>query len=252
MMMTFSADRVNEFKTAYLTPLGTWQGKRPAAWADRIEPGLAKSLNLTDTPLTRTTLKNLWRDRNVTVEACVMATMAWGGMRADHGRRLWQRRADWVNVCSDIRSLKYSRAEAYRSLQELSRNKQLPGAGPAYFTKILHFAMPDSALIMDQWAVRSLHYLSSQGDWPRVAKDYSSAKKAQSVSGALRVTVSHHNDHSVYEGYCVAIERLTEMLNISDASLVEERLFSKGGRAAHPWRKKIMFSWKTERSPFYM
>lgn len=248
--MSLVISRVQELKAAYAKPLSVWIGKSPAQWADKVQPGLAHQYGLSNTPLSRAQLKAMWANPEISTEACFLSTMAWGGMRAGHGRRVWASKADWLSLCRQLRAQLLSRSEAYAAFQKLSLEGKLPGMGPAYYTKLLYFAMPTTAYIMDQWTVRSVHYLTSQDRWPCLQKDYASAAKAKSHPGALRTYVMKNNNAEAYETYCQLVEQLALLLDKRPED-AEEMLFSQGGRRPHGWREKIMSAWSLSVPPFY-
>jgi hypothetical protein len=95
--------------------------------------------------------------------------------------------------------------------------------GPAYFTKLIFFLDPKhDGYIMDKWTATSVNLLWN----PWLIK----------LSAEYYVT--DRNTEIEYEKFCQVIERIATELNLSPV-IVEERLFSSGGRKSHPWRRHV-------------
>ncbi|HFI2159452.1 TPA: hypothetical protein ACIDX1_000064 [Pseudomonas aeruginosa] len=237
--------------SASSTPV--WTGLAPYPWAESVHTGLGSHCGLPTTPLTRTSLRALWANPSVSVEACFLSTMAWGGMRRGNGRQAWAARADWIPICQAVRAGNHSRATGYAAFSALRASGRLPGMGPAYFTKILFFADPRAdAYILDQWTTRSIHLLTAQGQYPSLRKDYATAKRAALLASPtiLRLTVDDSVSVSDYLDYCSRIEDIGRILNMHPHA-VEERLFSSGGKKPHPWRAYVMWAWSNSTPSLY-
>lgn len=244
---------VIRFQSLNANPLSAWAGLEPYSWAESVQAGLGSSLGLSATPLTRSSLRALWANSTVSVEACFLSTMAWGGMQRGNGRRAWAARANWLPLCQAVRAGRHSRATGYAAFSALRASGRLPGMGPAYFTKVLFFADPKAdAYILDQWTTRSIHLLTAQGQCPAVRKDYATAKKV-ALFGAptkLRLIVGDSVSVSDYLDYCSRVEDLGRTLSMHPHA-VEERLFSSGGKNPHPWRAYVMSAWNNSIPSLY-
>jgi hypothetical protein len=236
-----------------LNSLSVWTGASPSSWAESVQSGLGKTYQLSSAPLTRAALRALWSDPAQSEEACFLSTMAWGGMQRGNARKAWQAREMWVQVCRDLRLGTHDRASGFRAFSDLRSKGRLPGIGPAYFTKILFFAMPSAdAYILDQWTARSVHMLTGQGAYPAVRKDYTTAQKALKLGlpDKLRVVVEDKVSVEDYQHYCQTVELLGSMLNLHPHQ-VEEKLFSSGGRTPHAWRSHVMTAWTSQEGSLY-
>ncbi|MFV3291579.1 hypothetical protein ACNFBR_22935 [Pseudomonas sp. NY11955] len=253
MIPVLNPAKVALFQRLNITPPTPWTGASPHDWAESVQPGLGRLYSLSKAPMSRSALRALWADPSVSVESCFLSTMAWGGMQRGNGRRIWAARANCLAVCADVRAGKHTPASGFQAFSTLRDTKSLPGMGPAYFTKILFFAAPSqNAYILDQWTARSMHLLSGQGAYPAVRKDYTSAAKAQKLKApqALRVIVDDKVTAVDYVDYCNNVNGLAATLGWP-AHQVEERLFSSGGRAPHPWRNEVMLGWAGPTWNFY-
>lgn len=201
--------------------------------------------------VTRSCALKLAATPNVNVETVCAAIMAWGGMRKDHARLLFNESDEegWVKVAQDIRNGGISRKTAYRRLRELRQNSSMKGTGPAYFTKLIYFLMPRQATasntgyIMDQWAGCSINLLvGSELVLMNVARNW---KRRQScLVPSFEFTVSDENTSDDYEAFCCAVDRLACRLRLS-AEQVDRALHSDGGQNPKPWREYVM----TQRQP---
>ena len=104
------------------------------------------------------------------------------------------------------------------------------GMGPAYFTKLIFFLMPESAssargYIMDQWTSRSMNLLKSDARFIKTV-----------VSGNSR-WVADSNDEGTYEAFCREVETLAAILSMRPDK-AEELLFSEG-RGKGRWRNYL-------------
>lgn len=209
-----------------------WRGRNVRRWA--MDVGVSQTICalLPDERQTRDQVRVACREKSNNIATCAIVILAWGGMRRDHGRSAWALRDSWLPIVELLRLGKQSRAEAYDSLAQIAGDL-MPGIGPAYFTKLLHFLRPvPDALIMDQWTTKSVQLLTSRGR-PLLEKNW----------------VSHRNTASDYEWYCCAVEELAVAVHDSPGN-VEERLFSIGGRRPGVWRKYVKHHWAQERRNF--
>jgi len=172
--------------------------------------------------LDRSSLRNVCRDESNSTDAVVAATMAWGGAKYPHLRSLWDSRNRWVPILDRIRSTREPRVTHYDELSRLSRSGNLPGAGPAFFTKFLWFLREDqNAYIMDQWTARSMTLLTPSSA-PKMVGNW----------------VSPLNRGEDFERFCSAVEALAGRLGISPEEC-ERRMFGQGGRKPNPWRLHV-------------
>ncbi|UVM36025.1 hypothetical protein LOY28_14835 [Pseudomonas sp. B21-017] len=235
------------FLSSYSTPLIPWVGKSPNKWLSNVGSLMAHHVSVPAAAPSRKTLYSLWSS-NAPTEVCALVTLAWGGMRASHGRTLMVHMAHWIKICDDLRNGKHTRRSAYDAFMQLRTAGLLPGMGPAYFTKLIHFAYPKAnGYILDQWTARSVHTLTDQDGWPAV--QVSAGSKSMNPA-ALRIRVVDRVSALDYEDYCVWIDGLAAHLRITGAVL-EERLFSSGGKAPHGWRKHLLTSWHVRHPKFY-
>lgn len=170
------------------TPLRRWEGKPPQQWLAGVGYSSATLLAMMLTAPTRSGLYELWADQTVAVEDCAWITLAWGGMRTDHGRMLKASGIEWIAVCKQIQEGDVSRSETYELFAKLKKANKLRGMGPAYFTKLIHFARRNTkGYILDQWTARSVHVLTDQDKWPRTS--ITAGRDPNSDAQALRVRV---------------------------------------------------------------
>ena len=182
-------------------------------------------------------LKEMVALSNVNTIDCCASVLAWGGMNRMHGSRLFKCKSDWISLSEKIRSGAVSRSEAYDEFAGLRNSGQLSGMGPAYFTKLIFFLMPESTMrgyIMDQWTARSVNLLSG--------KNLVRTKRYEvQVNGRLRTfeTVSDQNTSRDYENFCVYLEELSQhsAINVPPEDL-EQCLFSNG-RGKGRWRTYV-------------
>lgn len=235
------------------TLLTPWVGIDPYSWAESVNVGLGSQHGLSTTPMSRSALRNLWANTAASDEACFLSTMAWGGMQRGNGRRVWHSRGNWLQVCRDVRAGMHTRSSGYAAFLKLRTEDQLPGMGPAYFTKILFFASHKAdAYILDQWTTRSIHLLSGQSRFPLLRKDYASAKAATKAGDPtkLRLIVDGNVPVTDYLDYCSRVEDLAKIMSLHPHE-VEERLFSSGGKKPHPWRVHVMTAWNKSTPSLY-
>jgi len=224
-----------------------WAGRPPAPWVASLNIPSPSTEHLSEQPLSRSQLINLWRDKSVSTEVCFLSTMAWGGMRVNNGRLIWSAKDVWLPICERLRAGELqNREEAYETFRSLRLSNELPGMGPAYFTKILFFARPtQNAYILDQWTARSIHVLTLNRTWPKVLVDSISLKRMTAQGGSarhIRATVSDHVTSSDYERYCRLVEKIALTAGMAPFE-VEEHMFGEGGRHPTAWRSYVMENW---------
>lgn len=203
--------------------------------------------------VTRSCALKLAAAPNINVETVCAAIMAWGGMRPNHAKLLFNKSEEgWVKVAQDIRNGRINRKAAYCRLRELRQNSSMKGTGPAFFTKLIYFLMPRQATasnagyIMDQWAGCSINLLvGSELVLMNVAQRWK--RKQSCLVPSFEFTVSDENTGDDYEAFCCAVDRLACRLRLS-AEQVDRALVSDGGQNPEPWREYVM----TQRRPFSM
>lgn len=227
------------FEKCYAEPLTPWIGRPPKAWLTNIGSAMASDAAVPVESPSRKMLYDLWSSDTDT-EVCALVTLAWGGMRVNHGRALLAHRTHWKTICDDLRNGEHTRQSAYDAFKRLRTERKLPGMGPAYFTKLIHFACPKAkGYILDQWTARSVHALTNQASWPAVQVSV----RATSINpSSLRVRVIDRVSAADYEDYCDWIDSLATHLLIPGVE-VEEKLFSSGGKNPHEWRKHVLADW---------
>lgn len=246
-MPALNPDQVEHFRQIAKLPIRPWEGNAPADWVSSLEVDFHDADKLMKKSPSRSELFSLWRDSNIPTENCFLSTMAWGGMRAGHGRSIWKAKDAWLPVCEKLRSGQFdNREEAFEAFRVLRQKNKLPGMGPAYFTKVLFFARPvQDAYILDQWTARSIHVLTQNRAWPAVQIDWSTLKRMKNANGGaknIRVTVTDRVTSADYEHYCKLVEELAVRSDMT-ACQVEEIMFGQGGKEPTRWRSHIMESW---------
>lgn len=204
----------------------------PSAWVQGIPRVTASPIH--DRPATRRSILEMAASKDVSTFDLIICIFAWGGMRRDHARVLYEA-DDWLHVASQIRTGAYSRSEAYAALRTLKTR----GMGPAFFTKLIYFLAPRTGkpigYIMDQWLSCSINLLFGE----TVLMDVSATWSAMGDS-MRRITnhvVSRLNTEVNYERFCQCIDELTDELT-ETPDRVEVMLFSEGRRKGL-WRNYV-------------
>ncbi len=212
-------------------PAYNWVGHDPFNWANHVtdktysgffrQPPQDKSIEWD-----RRYVSQFLLHQSVTPEDAFIAISAWGKMRHDHGRRAWAKRNEWRDTIEGMRqSHRSTRAQTYEVFRGLRKAKQLPGVGPAYFTKIMFFLFPElNAYILDQWTARSINILYPEGE----LIDLGPSKN-----------VLDSNTGDAYEAFCLKIEDLARKIGQSPIE-TEKIIFSGGGRNPAPWRAYVV------------
>lgn len=244
---SLDATQVAHFREIAQLPSLAWAGKAPARWVSSLKISFEDPNNLIDRSISRSELINLWRDPNISTETCFLSTMAWGGMKAGHGRSIWATRKDWLPVCEQLRAgIIPNRVEAFEAFRLLRHGGKLPGMGPAYFTKVLFFARPiQDAYILDQWTARSIHILTQNRLWPSVQIDATSLKRVKDRTGSakeIRVSVTDRVTSADYGHYCQLVEEVGQVLGKTPC-YIEEVMFGQGGRTPTVWRSFVKQNW---------
>lgn len=165
------------------------------------------------------------------IELACISIFAWGGMRMDHARRIFGEPSEkWLQVCEEIRDGALSRKEAYELFQELrgkvNGKSRLPGVGPAYWTKLIHFLMQrkgnthPAGYILDQWAGASVNLIGGK-DVVKMDRQNGRIweKKSGSVATVQSATVSEYTTAEQYEAFCKGMETLAQKLDCSTQAI---------------------------------
>lgn len=218
----------------------TFLGGNPWSWANHIEDGLGNRMGIPPGAMSRTNVRAFCRNLNNSDEACFIVVAAWGRMKTNHGRATWAARNNWLPVLHNIRRKEYgySRQDAYQAFANLRTNNQLPGMGPAYFTKIIFFAnVKQVGYIMDQWTGKSMNLLCR-----------SIGLRNCIPHMTPQGLVSDNNTPADYESFNRCIEVLATRLGIT-AEECEQRIFSNGangGQQLGIWRQYVKQNWGHE------
>lgn len=171
----------------------------------------------------RANLKAFCRSPDTTPEACFVACMAWGMMRGKNPHLAWAHRHLWFPIVERLRDGGISRAAAY----DLFHEADIPGLGPAFFTKLIFFLRPDAdGYILDQWTAKSVSLLFVP----------------QFITINREGWVTRANGATTYQRYCEVVEHLAE-IGEEDAVTIEQKMFA-GGRKVLPWRRYIRQHWQ--------
>lgn len=188
---------------------------------------------LSDAKLDRIQVRDYCRSPDNTAEHCFITVMAWGGggLKAHYRRSSWEARQRWRNVVASLRQSGTSRSNAYEALWSLKnrdpdQGDDLPGVGPAFFTKLIFF-MRDrpNGFIMDQWLGKSVNLVTGE----RIVR----------MDGDC---ASLRNTSADYERFCGVVEELGGRLGLNHDA-IEQALFSRGGRRPGPWRRYVKEHW---------
>lgn len=195
-------------------------GMSPMAWAASVNYQ-APAGTLSKDKFCRNQVRAYCQSADHTPENCFVTIMAWGGsaLRLPYRQQAWAARDRWINTVSFLRNEELDRADAYDNLMALKINGDLPGLGPAFFTKLIFFMLPDRrGYIMDQWLGKSINLLVG--------------KPVVKMDGEC---VSLRNTSANYENFCAEVDCLATQLQLSPEA-TEHALFSKGGHYPEPWR----------------
>lgn len=229
MEYTIQPEPLEVFKNS-LSDTKKWQGFNAKSWAsyflnpDQISDKIDRTFDRDD-------LFKLYKNKSITDEEICFAILSWGGMNREHGRLLFTKKGNWLPLIHQIREGRInSRLEAYKSFAEIRKSKNLPGMGPAYFTKLICFLNPNyNGYIMDQWTSKSINILTGE----------------KLIHLGKTGHVLNSNNTKNYEAYCQVVERLAEEVNKTPTD-TEEALFSYGGHEKGKWREYVISTWLSE------
>ena len=220
---------------------GRWKGKDFGTGIKGVNPS-----ELPEDRVTRGDISRLLADgRPSTVTVCA-AIMAWGSMHKGNRRSFFvDGSQEWRRLAEEIRCGRLNRKEAYERFSSLKRQGKLKGAGPAYFTKLIHFLMPRNGRrgpgwIMDQWAGCSINLLlGTELVLMDVTRKWKFSGRATQPKFKTDFTVSDVNTAERYEEFCRAVDCLADRFNLCPDK-ADRPLVSAGGRNPEPWREYVM------------
>ncbi len=177
-------------------------GKQPGSWFAAVgytSPFIA-SLS-PQAKFTRSAVQNVIRNERVSDADVSMLIFAWGGMAVKNAKLIVGSKNHWVEIVSGLRSEKLMSLEAYDRFLAQSLRGNMPGCGPAFYTKLIFFLtkhLDQRGFIMDQWLTGQSIY------WQIVKSSYS----------INRVAIHHSsNDMSI------RTIRLRHMRNFAEPSV---------------------------------
>jgi hypothetical protein len=222
-----------------------WLGVSPKLWFSYIakRSNIKNSVknfvgsNLQLDKVNRDQLKSIVANAHIDTFTCCISILAWGGMNRRHGALLFSRFSDWEYVAEDIRKGRLTRSQAYQEFSKLRNSNKLPGMGPAYFTKLIFFLMPNEknkGYIMDQWTSVSINLLLDE----KVI--HTSIQKTHNKNGKLKISerVLDSNSHIQYETFCLAVEYIANLHGVNPET-IEQLMFSEG-RGNGEWRNHVI------------
>jgi hypothetical protein len=230
-------------------------GNNVCKYAKTLTQGKDNSLKLSccnfpDNKLNRINLYKYCHLRNENgsfvndIQCCFVAIMAWGGANRKHVASLLEHHNNnWVTLLDDFRVNTITRRDAYQQLFNLRSVGDLPGVGPAFYTKLIYFLRPwtsdhnDIGYIMDQWTSKSINILFQ----PPIVK----LSKPYKGKGG---NVLDSNDENIYDVFCNLVDQLTRIINNQLRTAltghdIETALFSVGGRPPGNWRRYVLQNW---------
>lgn len=147
-------------------------GFAPAQWAAQHQlAGIpAATIPLPGQPLDRGTVRDICRNPGYPVLFGYICAMAWGiqgvgPFGPPNVASAWTQRALIAQGLNQLRNGGLTRCAAYNLFRASGGNgNTIPGLGPSYFTKLLHFFSPnDDFYIMDKWTTQAVNVLT--GTW---------------------------------------------------------------------------------------
>ncbi|MCF1369271.1 hypothetical protein LH704_21075 [Burkholderia cenocepacia] len=212
-----------------------WSGIDAATWASYVrDPSLAAAIAAADHPelyqrLARPEVQNFCLRQDVPFELRAAAALGWGragGKGYAHAPALWGARHAWLPLLERLPHL--SREEAFREFRTLRRQGQLPGLGPAYFTKLIFFFGCGTGYILDKWLAASVQVLNA-AHWtfePDGLPVFTWRSSNFPKLNHQRTMVVDQVTAEEYERFCEILEDLAPLLRLADGDAVEQLLFS--------------------------
>jgi len=211
----------------FLTQIGDggpgYTGNNSLKWANFVMPSRPFDSSL-NRRFNRHELFDYCKNSNNDNLHVLVAILSWGGMRRDHGKLLFKNLDKVLEIVDDLRNLKYdNRIIAFETIQNLRRERLLPGLGIGYFTKLICFLSPKlNGYIMDQWVGKSINLLTRQNV----------------VNLSNNSWVNDTNSSTSYESFCNHVDQLAVRLGCTGYD-AEERIFSVG-RGKGVWRNYLI------------
>lgn len=217
-------------------------GKEVRKWFDLVKGKTGSLVILPDVEkLNRAVLdKHVGDGKTDILPLCIMI-LAWGDMKLPNGRHLFgQEDEEWLAIADQLRQGKLSRSQGYAKFAAL-RKGRLPGMGPAYFTKLLHFLLPEGrkGYIMDQWLGCSVNLLL-QRDLVRMDETRKWKSKKGRIDLEISSWVSDVNTDAVYEDFCLFIEALAEQMGAGWTPAKTEFALMSEGHGKGVWRRYVV------------
>lgn len=193
--------------------------------------------------ISRSGVFNLAENPEISTIAVCAAALAWGGMNEGFSQGFFAQAGNgWLDIADMIRRGELSRQQAYGEFSTLREGGQLPGIGPAYFTKIIYFLTPKCVaarkqpFIMDQWAGCSINLLLSQ---ELVKMNVSRVWKRNKDKPDFSYQVSEVNTAEDYEAFCAAVDALRAECALTPEK-VDRAMVANGGRKRSSWRRYVI------------
>jgi hypothetical protein len=240
----YAAPHWGAFRAIPYAPAGA-VGCAPSQWYGSLGFGAAvagAARPLPSTKLNRAAVRSICRplppgapNPPIFDWACAMA---WGGQNRKHARNSFLHAHLFVPKILALRGGGLTRASAYNLFlpRSLGGAGNVPGLGPAFFTKLLYFLSPHHDFyIMDQWVAKSVNLLTNS-EVVRINADG---------------TVSNKNRCGNFAAFCLEIDEMGLILG-QGGHQVEERLFSKGARPlpVGAWRAHVDAHWTAASAGF--
>ena len=219
---------MNEIHLNYLIQIGNndqgYVGNKSLNWGlsvvgpdENLDPFLNRQFN-------RYELFEYCQNQNKSNLNILVAILSWGGMRRDHGRRLFENKNLTLSMVGELRNGNFdNRQQAFQVFQNHRSTNMLSGIGIGYFTKLICFLAPNlNGYIMDQWVAKSINLLTGKHIVKLTANNW----------------VNDKNDSNTYEIFCQHIDNLAQILECSGFE-AEKRIFSVG-RKKGQWRNYLI------------
>lgn len=205
-------------------------GYTPTAWvaSHQLHGVPAAAIPLPIHQLDRASVRAICRNPANPVLFGYVCAMAWGLQGAGPGGRghvasAWAANTLLIPKLAALRAGGLTRRQAYDLFTGIN---SIPGLGPAYFTKLLYFYLPDpDCYIMDQHTGKSMGLITGI--------------ELVRMSGNA---VSNANKCGNYQAYCEEVDAMAGLLGVTGEQ-VEEMMMSKGGRNPWPWRAHVRANW---------
>ncbi|SFO60391.1 hypothetical protein SAMN04488519_10915 [Algoriphagus ornithinivorans] len=216
-MSLFEESILRKLKEINFKPQGVI-GEAPSSWS--MEMGLKHEFSLSDNILDRESVRKICLDINTDPLIGYLHAMAWGGQGKGPGgksvvNRAWNNKEIIKDKLYNLRKGRSSRFEAYNLF---SGKNEVPGLGPAYFTKLLYFFSPEPNMyIMDQWTTKPILLLTGKN----IIRHTSQGP-------------TKFNTGKNYELFCSIIDYLAPIIGAQNGDEVEQRLFSVGSIKKKP------------------